>query len=123
MVRIWRIRAGTLLVLCLALDLMGLVVQFLADAPPGAHPIRQLLLYEGSCLLLWRVWRGGQVAWSLLIAWNGLSLAFLTLAALWPWNAYVYALVASAVAQLVLLASPAVRSRVRSGPRRPRHSP
>jgi hypothetical protein len=103
--------AGSLIHAWLALNLGVLIYLMWGNGNSGlAEP---LIWYEGCCFLLWRVWRGSRIAWTLLLVMNSLGLIVLLSGSLWPWALSVTLLMAVFATQLAILASPAVRRRLR----------
>ena len=86
-----------------------------AGASPNAgQPIAgQLIWLALDGLLVWRIWRRGRIAWTVLLILTGLPLILILLGAVWPFPPYLLGLLAVIVAQTALLLSPAVRDHIR----------
>lgn len=124
MVRIWRSAAGTLLFLFMLIDLATFVVAQTVGARLNAgsgQAGQQVAWTAVDAFLVWRIWRGGNWAWAVLLVISVLPLVMLLAAAIFPLDAYILALGAFGVAQVAILLSPAVRHHIRLGPvaRRP----
>ena len=114
MARIWRSKAGILLLACF---LLGVVAQgCIAIAHPAPRPAQQAAWLPFAAFLTWRVSRGGRVSRIILIL---VMIGFFVAAIrVGPsgWNLSVLGLLAIYAAQLGLLLSPAVYQRTRPGP-------
>jgi hypothetical protein len=108
-----RISAGQLLITWLLLDLAILVFTQTAGARLNSGQMGQQVAWTAvDAFLVWRVWRGGRVAWALLIALDVIPLAVIPLGHVGPWGAYDGGLYVFLIAQLVILLAPAVRHHV-----------
>ncbi len=71
MTRLWREDAGPLLVLFLVLDIAILVYGQTAGARYNSHidfAGQQVAWMAIDAFLVWRIWRGGRLAWGILLA-------------------------------------------------------
>jgi hypothetical protein len=116
MLRLWRTSAGPPLVTFLIIDLAIIFYTSTAGARVNttAGHAQVLLGTAIDVFLVWRVWRGGVVAWAVLLGLD-LLLAALLLGAL---STYVIPLFALVLAQVLLLLVPTVRDRIRAAPAR-----
>jgi hypothetical protein len=108
-----RISAGWLLIAWLLLDLTILVFTQTAGARLNSgHMGQQVAWTSIDAFLVWRVWRGGRIAWGLLIAVDVIPLAQMLAGHAGPWGAYDGMLFLFALAQILILLTPAVRRHV-----------
>jgi hypothetical protein len=118
--KFWRHSPGHLLVISAMLNVLLVAYTRTAGATLNAGvPIgRQLVQLAIVEFLTWRVSKRGRVAWALLMLLNGSLIALVPLGAGGaPWrDPYLLGLLIMWACQLILLASPAVRSQVRSVP-------
>jgi hypothetical protein len=112
MLRIWRSGAGYLLAMCFILDFQEIMYPGTTSSALTALGIFCWFALRG--FLLWRVWRGSSLAWTILQAWNGCILALTVLGSSWPWSLSALGLVAVTVVQIAILFSPAARKRAAS---------
>jgi hypothetical protein len=112
-----RISAGRLLVAWLLLDLALLVFTQTAGAHynPASLADQRIVWTAIDAFLVWRVWRGGRVAWTVLLVICVAPLALMVLGAIGPWSAYESGLLAFGLAQILILLTPAVRHHVSRG--------
>lgn len=117
--QVWRHRPATVISACIALE----VLLFVYTRTAGAHlnsaePVEnQVLWLLLDLFLLYRIRRGGSLAWGVLLGLQVLALLAVSLGVV-VWDAYVVGLMSLAVAQPALLLSPAVRRRVFGQPAR-----
>lgn len=113
--RAWRRQADWLLVAVVVLDGLTFVYTRTAGASLNAsQPVAgQLFGLALDGLLVWRIWRRGRIAWTVLLILTGLTLVLILLGAVWPFSPYLLGLLAVIVTQTVLLLSPAVRDHIR----------
>jgi hypothetical protein len=118
LMKLWRTRAGVLLAGILALD----ALIFVYARTAGAHARGITLFWSGStgsaglqlavcaveAFLIWRVWRGGSVAWSLLLCLIGISTFKTLVAVVSSPGPYQLGLLILLIAQVTFLTSPAV---------------
>jgi hypothetical protein len=108
-----RISAGWLLIAWLLLDLTILVFTQTAGARLNSGHIGQQVAWTAiDVFLVWRVWRGGRIAWGLLLALDVIPLAMMVAGHVGPWGAYDDGLFLFALAQTLILLTPAVRHHV-----------
>jgi hypothetical protein len=112
-----RATAGRLLIGWLLIDLALFVYTQTAGAHynSGSEANQQIAWTALDAFLVWRVWRGGRIAWGLLIAMDVIPLAMMLLGGVGPWRAYDSVLYVFVIAQLVILLTPAVRHHVSRG--------
>jgi hypothetical protein len=112
MTRIWRHDARVLLIAFLVLDIALVVYTQTAGAAVNGHNAGLASQQAGWTLLdaflVGRVWRGGRIAWAVLLVLNLILLAMLLLLAP-AWTAYDAPLIVFLAAQLLVLVAPAVR--------------
>jgi hypothetical protein len=109
-----RMSAGPLLITWLLLDLALLVFTKTAGARynPASMMDQQTAWTAIDAFLVWRVWRGGRVAWALLLGICVVPLVLMMLGHVGPWGAYDGGLFILGVAQVLILLTPAVRHHV-----------
>jgi hypothetical protein len=117
MSRLWRQQAGTLLLAFITLDVFTLAAMRTVGASlnAGQPATGQLIGLALDGFLVWRIWRGGRVAWTVLLVLTAGLLLLLILAAAWPWSAYLLVMLAILGAQTIILLSPAVRGHLPAG--------
>ena len=90
----------------------GLQVAFMSVG--ATHPGGELLGFAIDAFLAWRVWRGGSIAWALLMFLNTLfAVVGVAAIAIAGGSVYLTGLVVFDLAGLLLLTSPTVRRRFR----------
>lgn len=123
---LWRSRAGVLLSAVVVLEASILVYAETA----GAHTRIVGVIWNEStsstgfllavctveAFLVWRVWRGGSVAWFFLLYLVGLSAGKTLAAVVSSFGLYSLGLLVLLLAQFTLLISPAVRGRWQKTP-------
>jgi hypothetical protein len=114
MLRIWRSGAGYLLAACFVLDFQELMHQRAASVSLTAVGIFCWFALRG--FLIWRIWRGGSLAWTVLMAWNGCILAITVFGSSWPQSPSTLALIIITIIQIATLFSPAIRKQIRQHP-------
>jgi hypothetical protein len=116
MSRLWRQQAGTLLLAFITLDVLTLAATRTVGASlnAGQPAAGQLIGFALDGFLVWRIWRGGRVAWTVLLVLTAGLLLLVILGAGWPWPAYLVVMLAILAAQTSILLSPAVRGHVRA---------
>jgi hypothetical protein len=118
MARLWRTAAGRLLIAYLLLDLVLAVFTETAGAryTPHIDLVDQQIVWTAlDAFLLWRVWRGGRVAWAVLLVLDIYGLAVMVLGRVGSWSAYAGFLCALVVTQTLIVLAPAVRHHVSRG--------
>jgi len=104
---LWRYGAPELIISCLGLELVLLAYQLYLGPAAG---LRALIFWTAlEMFLLWRIWRGGKVAWVVLVLLDAAAVGVLVLGQAWPWDWSGTGLLAIVAAQLIMLVSPAVR--------------
>ena len=119
MPRIWRTDVRLLLAVAAVLDVLLVVYTRTAGAALNAHvPFGPQLAETGFDLfLLWRVWRGGWVAWLVMIVLDSLFIVMMVFGVP-SVGSYLIGLWAFAAVHLAVLLSPAVRHQVSGRPGR-----
>jgi hypothetical protein len=117
MIRLWRDQAGVLLIAFIALDvLIFTATRTVGASLNAAQPVTgQLIGLALDALLVWRIWRGGRVAWTVLLILTAGLLLLVVMAAAWPWSGELVVMLAVLASQTVILLSPAVRGHLRPG--------
>jgi hypothetical protein len=115
MVRRWRGQAGWLLLAFMVLDGLTLAYTRTAGASlnTGQPMGEQLIWLALDAFLVWRIWRRGSIAWTVLLILTASQLILILVGAIWPYPPYLVGLLAVIAAQAALLLSPAVRGHVR----------
>jgi hypothetical protein len=111
--RLRRTNARSLLIAFMVLDLGLCAYVETAGAQINAHTDsaqQQVAWLLIDAFLVWRVWRGGRIAWAILLVLNVIDLALLLVGSV-SWTAYEAGLAAFVIAQTVILLTPAVRQR------------
>jgi hypothetical protein len=113
MSRIWRGDVRLLLAVAAALEVLLVVYTRTAGAALNAHqPLGPQVAETGFGLfLLWRVWRGGRIAWLVMVVMDALLLVA-TAAGVTAVGPYLAGLWGYVAVQLAVLLSPAVRRQV-----------
>jgi hypothetical protein len=118
MAQLWRTAAGRLLLAYLLLDLALFVFTGAAGAHYNAHydlADQQIVSIALDAFLLWRIWRGGRIAWAVLLALTVFPLVLLVFGHTGSWSPYASALLLFVLAQTCVLLAPAVRHHVSQG--------
>jgi hypothetical protein len=117
MIRLWREQTRMLLIAFIALDALILAATRTAGAGLNAgQPIAgELIGFAIDGLLVWRIWRRGRVAWTVLLIFTAGLLLLAFLGAARPWSAELIAMLAILGAQTIILLSPAIRGHLRPG--------
>ncbi len=85
MARVWRQGSAELIMGCLTLELFLFAYQLYGDSAAGSQLGKLIFWLAVDILLLWRIWRGGRVSWTILVILDAFALAELLLGLVWPW--------------------------------------